>query len=145
VQVPFLGQPRADREYPMKSFFDAGVNVASSSDFPVTPAPDALQGMQIGVMRWHPTHQMGGTIAAGDILWPAERVNVRQMIRSYTINGAKANFLEKTTGSLQVGKSADMVVLDRNIITAAPGQIGDGNKVLLTLFRDTEVYRDPSF
>ncbi len=145
VQVPFLGQPRAAHEYPMKSFFDAGVNVASSSDFPVTPEPDALQGMQIGVMRWYPTSQMGGTIPVGDILWPAERANISQMIRSYTINGARANFLEKTTGSLKVGKSADMVVLARNIITAAPDRIGDGNKVLLTMFRGAEVYRDPGF
>ena len=67
------------------------------------------------------------------------------MIRSYTINGARANFLEKTTGSLKVGKSADMVVLSRNIITAAPDRIGDGNKVLLTMFRGAEVYRDPGF
>ena len=42
IQVPFLGQTRADMEYPMKSFFDAGAHVASGSDFPVTPNPDAL-------------------------------------------------------------------------------------------------------
>jgi predicted amidohydrolase YtcJ len=145
VQVPFLGQARADREYPMKSFFDAGVNVASSSDFPVTPQPDALQGMQIGVMRWYPISQMGGSIAAGNVLWPAERVTVRQMIRSYTINGAKANFLQKETGSLEVGKSADMVVLAHNILKVPANQIGDGNKVLLTMFRGAQVYRDPGF
>jgi predicted amidohydrolase YtcJ len=55
LQVPFLGQTRADLEYPMKSFFDAGVKVASSSDFPVPSSPDALQAIQIGVMRWYPT------------------------------------------------------------------------------------------
>ena len=145
VQVPFLGLPRADREYPMKSFFSAGVTVASGSDFPVTPDPNPLESMQIGVMRWYPRSQMGGEIAPGDVLWPAERAKVRQMIRSLTINGAYANFLEKTTGSLKVGKSADMVVLARNVIKCDPDRIGWGNKVLLTMFRGKTVYHDAEF
>ena len=140
LQLPFLGQVRADLEYPMKSFFAAGVNVASSSDFPVTSEPDPLMGMQVGVMRWAPTSAMGGTIPAGDVLWPAERVTIKQMIRSFTINGAKANFLEKQTGSIKVGKSADMVVVKTNLLTCDPKDIGTGNKVLLTLFRGKVVY-----
>jgi predicted amidohydrolase YtcJ len=145
LQVPFLGQERADDEYPMKSFFDQGVHVASSSDFPVTPDPNALSGMQIGVMRWYPESVMGGTIPIGDILWPEERVTIQQMIRSFTIEGAYANFLNKTTGSIKVGKSADMVVLARNIIKCEPGEIGVGNKVLLTMFRGETVYEDAEF
>ncbi len=145
VQVPFLGQERADREYPMKSLFDKGVHVASGSDFPVTPDPNALAAMQIGVMRWYPESSMGGTIPVSDILWPEERVTVRQMIRSFTIEGAYANFLEKTTGSIKVGKSADMVVLARNIITCKPEDIGVGNKVLLTVFRGETVYQADEF
>ena len=54
LQVPYLGQPRADLEYPMKSFFDAGVTVASASDYPVTIPPDPLAGIAIGVNRWDP-------------------------------------------------------------------------------------------
>ena len=142
VQVPFLGQERADLEYPMKSFFDQGVHVASGSDFPVTPNPDALSGMQIGVMRWYPESSMGGAIPLGDILWPEERVTIQQMIRSFTIEGAYANMLNKTTGSIKVGKSADMVVLARNIIKCKPEQIGVGNKVLLTMFRGKTVYQE---
>ena len=145
VQVPFLGQTRADMEYPMKSLFDAGVHVASGSDFPVTPDPNALQGMQIGVMRWYPTSQMGGAIPVADVLWPAERVTVQQMIRSYTIEGAYANMLEKATGSIKVGKSADMVVLKRNIVKCSVDKIGVGNKVLLTMFRGDTVYQDKDF
>jgi predicted amidohydrolase YtcJ len=145
LQVPFLGQTRADLEYPMRSFFRAGVNVASSSDFPVTPEPNALMGIQAGVMRWLPLSVMGGAPAPGDVLWPAERVTVRQMIRSYSLNGAYANFLEKTTGSIKVGKSADMVVLARDILKCAPAKIGTGNKVVLTLFRGKQVFRDKSF
>jgi predicted amidohydrolase YtcJ len=145
IQLPFLGQTRADMEYPMKSFFDAGVHVASGSDFPVTPAPDALSAMQIGVMRWYPQSSMGGSIPAGNVLWPAERVTIAQMIRSFTVEGAYANMLEKTTGTIKVGKSADMVVLKRNIITCSADQIGVGNKVLLTMFRGEKVYQDKDF
>jgi predicted amidohydrolase YtcJ len=102
-------------------------------------------GIQAGVMRWLPLSVMGGAPAPGDVLWPAERVTVRQMIRSYSLNGAYANFLEKTTGSIKVGKSADMVVLARDILKCAPAKIGTGNKVVLTLFRGKQVFRDKSF
>jgi predicted amidohydrolase YtcJ len=142
LQVPFLGQTRADLEYPMKSFFAAGAHVASGSDFPVTPNPDALAAMQIGVMRWYPESSMGGTIPVTDVLWPAERVTIQQMIRSFTIEGAYANMLEKTTGTIKVGKSADMVVLKRNIVKCSADKIGVGNKVLLTMFRGETVYQD---
>jgi predicted amidohydrolase YtcJ len=145
IQVPFLGQQRADMEYPMKSFFDAGAHVASGSDFPVTPNPDALSAMQIGVMRWYPESTMGGSIPVGDVLWPAERVTIQQMIRSFTIEGAYANLLEKTTGSIKTGKSADMVVLKRNIVKCDADEIGLGNKVLLTMFRGEMVYQDEDF
>ena len=111
VQVPFLGQTRADLEYPIKSFFDVGANVASSSDFPVTPWPNPMVSMQAGVMRWLPESIFGGNPAPGDVLWPEERCTIQQMIHSHTMGPAYANFLEKVTGSLEVGKSADLVVV----------------------------------
>ena len=54
LQVPYLGQPRADDEYPMKSFFDAGVTVASApATYPVTIPPDPLDGhRRPASMRW---------------------------------------------------------------------------------------------
>jgi len=138
--VPYLGQPRADHEYPMKSFFDAGVLVASASDFPVTYPPDPLDGIQTGVMRWFPDWVHN----PNDVLWPEQRVTTQQMIQSFTLNGAKANYLETTTGSLKVGKSADLIVLNRNIVTANPSLIGS-SKVLMTMFRGQEVFLDAQF
>jgi predicted amidohydrolase YtcJ len=137
LQVPYLGLPRADFEYPMKSFFDAGVLVASASDFPVTYPPDPLDGIQTGVMRWFPEWVKN----PNDILWPSERVTVQQMIASFTLNGAKANFLDTSTGSIKVGKSADLIVLNRDITTVNPTLIGD-TRVMLTLFKGDAVYRD---
>jgi len=139
LQVPYLGRERAEHEYPMRSFFAAGVPVASASDYPVTVPPDPLTGIQVGVMRW-----FAGEAAPGDVLWPQECVTVAQMIDSFTIGGARAHGLETETGSLEPGKSADLIVLDTNILTAAPDEIGAA-KVLLTVFRGDEIYRDEAF
>jgi predicted amidohydrolase YtcJ len=121
LQVPYLGQPRADLEYPMKSFFDAGVTVASASDYPVTIPPDPLAGIAVGVNRWDPTWVWEYPVAddLSHVLWPEERVSVKRMIRSFTLDGAKANFLEKRTGTIKVGKRADLVVLDTNLLEVA--------------------------
>ena len=121
LQVPYLGQPRADLEYPMKSFFDAGVTVASASDYPVTIPPDPLAGIAVGVNRWAPDYVWEYPVAddLSHVLWPEERVSIKRMIRSFTIEGAKANFLEKKTGTIKVGKRADLVVLDTNLLKVA--------------------------
>jgi predicted amidohydrolase YtcJ len=122
LQVPYLGQPRADLEYPMKSFFDAGVTVASASDYPVTIPPDPLMGIAVGVNRWMAgyVYEYPAPPSLKGVLWPKERVTVKQMIRSFTIGGAKANYLGTTTGTIKVGKRADLVVLSANLLKVAP-------------------------
>ena len=53
-------------------------------------------------------------------------------------------FIEKETGSITVGKAADLVVFDKDLFKIAPQEI-ESAKVLLTLFAGKELYRDPSF
>jgi predicted amidohydrolase YtcJ len=125
LAVPYLGEERAKIQYPMRSFLEAGVRMASASDFPVTVPFDPLMGMEIGVTR----SNLG--TAAGDILWPEQRVSLEDMVASFTINGAYSNFLEDHTGSLEIGKQADFVVLDQNIFNVLPEEIGR-TKVLQT-------------
>ena len=139
IQVPYLGQKRADEEYPMKSFFDAGVIVASSSDYSVTIPCNPLHAIQIGMTRC----KLDQTDPK-EVLWPAERVTLDQMIASFTINGAYANFLEGTTGSIEVGKMADLIILDKNLFNIPVTEISK-SKVLLTLFEGKEVFKDKSF
>ncbi len=139
IQVPYLGQKRADEEYPMKSFFDAGVIVASSSDYSVTIPCNPLHAIQIGMTRC----KLDQTDPK-EVLWPAERVTLDQMIASFTINGAYANFLEGTTGSIEVGKMADLIILDKNLFNIPATEISK-SKVLLTLFEGKEVFKDNSF
>jgi len=139
IQVPYLGQKRADEEYPMESFFKAGVTVASSSDYPVTDPPNPLIAIQIGITRLQP-----GTKDPKEILWKEERATLDQMIESFTINGAYANFLEKETGSIEKGKFADLIVLNKNLFKIRKDEISKA-KVLLTLFEGEEVFRDSTF
>ncbi len=139
--LPQLGPDRCARLMPLKSLFDRGILVASSTDFPITNPPSPLDGIAIGALRWHPLLS-----AAGDVWTPAERASVHQMIESYTINGARANFLETDTGSIEVGKWADLVVLNENILESPPESIGFNwmgggtAKVLMTLFCGKTVY-----
>jgi predicted amidohydrolase YtcJ len=134
LALPYLGQHRADMQYPMKSFFDAGVVMASASDFPVTIPFDPLIGIQLGMTR----SEIGRVDA--EILWAEERVSLEQMIASFTYNGAFANFLENQTGSLVVGKQADFVVLDKNIFDMSETEIVE-TEVLLTYIAGQEVYK----
>jgi predicted amidohydrolase YtcJ len=142
LQLPYLGLPRADEEYPMRSFFKAGVTVASSSDFPVTVPPDPLVGIAAGVNRWDPNlvYEYPAPPSLDGVLWPEERVSVKRMIRSFTIEGAKANFLEKRIGTIKVGKRADLVVLNKNLLKVKDPTKLFGAHVLLTMSGGKLVY-----
>jgi len=150
LQTPYLGLSRADREYPLGSFIKAGAIVASASDFPITEPFNPFMGIQIGVTRTTPDSFLA--IVCEDPedpkfrepLWLEEGTSVENMIRSFTYNGACANFLENETGSIKTGKYADMIVLDQNILRIPAKNIGN-TKVLLTVFRGKVVYRDGSF
>lgn len=139
IQVPYLGLERADREYPMAGFLRSGGTVASASDFPVTVPCDPLRGIQTGVTRT----EIGRT-GPGEVLWAEERATLEQMIASFTINGAFANFLEDVTGSIAAGKSADLVVLDKDLFRIPAGEISTA-KVLMTLFEGNVAYSSGVF
>ena len=113
--------------------------VASSSDYPVTIPCNPLEAIQFGITR-----SEFNTTDPKEILWPEERVTLEQMIRSFTSNGAYANFLEKETGSIEVGKKADLIVLDKNLFEIPVTEISKA-KVLMTLFEGEEVFVDSTF
>ncbi len=138
LAVPYLGKKRADRQYPMQCFIDAGVVMASSSDFPVTIPFDPLIAIQLGITR----SSISGS--CNEVLWPEERSNLEDMLRSFTYNGAYANFLENKIGSIEIGKQADVIVLDQNLFEIPATEIA-ATKVLLTLVDGKEIYRDSDF
>jgi predicted amidohydrolase YtcJ len=138
-QVPYLGLERADREYPMRSFWDHGIVAASASDYPVSPPPDPLIAIQRGVLRRDP-----GDAPGCEPLWPEEGVSVARMVESWTINGAYAMGCEHETGSIEAGKAADLIVLSRDILTVPAEEI-TGAEVELTLFGGRAVYAGGAF
>lgn len=138
LAVPYLGKDRADIQYPMRSFIETGVVMASASDFPVTIPFDPLIGIQTGITR----SAIG--VSPEEILWPEERVTLEDMITSYTFNGAYANYLENELGSLEVGKRADIIVLEKNLFEIPSTEIAQ-TKVHLTLVDGEVVFRDADF
>jgi hypothetical protein len=133
-QVPYLGEERAEREYPMRSLFEHGILVAGASDYPVPPAPDPLVGIQRGVLRRDPADA-----SEPEPLWPEEAVPVEWMLDAYTINAARALGLEDEIGSLEPGKVADLVVVSRDLLSIPPEEITTAT-VELTLFGGRPVH-----
>jgi len=121
--------------YPTKSSKDAGAILAAGSDAPVlTQDPQPFVNMEFGVTRARPGLPP---------LSPWERLSIEDLIEAYTINGARALNRGSQIGSLEVGKSADFIILDQDILTLAkaghPEKIGD-TKVLETWFMGKKVY-----
>ncbi len=125
--------------YPARSTRDAGAILAAGSDAPVgTRDPQPFVNMQVGVTRAQAPLPPAN---------PQERLNIRDLIDAYTINGARAMGRDSEFGSLEVGKSADFIVLDQDIVKVADGgqaeKIG-ATKVLETWFQGRQVYQAPS-
>ncbi len=149
IYQDYLGSQRVNSQYPVKSLKEAGVLLASGSDCPVTLPVNPFEGMQLGITRRAP--KTGGCKmsysaipdaedpASYDPLNPEEAVSLEDMLESYTINGAYAYFLDQETGSIEAGKSADMVIIDKNIFEIDPYTIRDV-QVLETIFRGKTVY-----
>ena len=138
LALPYLGKERAAKQYPMQSFIDAGVIMASASDFPVTIPFDPLIAIQIGITR------LDIVETTEEVLWSEERTSLEDLITSFTYNGAYANFLENETGSIEVGKQADIIVLNQNLFEIPAKEIAKA-KVLLTLVNGNEVFKASEF
>jgi predicted amidohydrolase YtcJ len=106
---------RSDELYAYASWRRAGIRVAGSSDAPVITA-DPLVGIRDAVMR---------RTNSGRVLGPGERLAVRDALALYTTEAAFAMHREHDIGSLEPGKLADFVILDRNPLNTEPEQITD--------------------
>jgi len=107
------------------SLIKAGAMVTFSSDWPCTWPPDPLaaieETMTREVLREVTPHGPVGKIEYNQ---PQERLTAEQSVLAYTRDAAFANFAEKTTGTLQAGKLADLAVLSHDIFTASAADVG---------------------
>lgn len=144
LEQPLIGD-RAEHQYPLESLNRKGVTIASSSDYPVTPEPNPFFAIQAGVTRNIVDARFYGLADITDmedprfLLDPNERMTVESMVRSFTINGAYATLQEASTGSLEVGKSADFVVIDKDPLRVDPLELSK-IKIISTVFQGRTVY-----
>ena len=136
TELKQLGRERAERLLPAKSFYNAGVKVAAASDFPVSSPPNPLIGIEMAVTRTLIAPWRGGRTADECTINPTEAISVEQALDAFTLSAAYAYELEAITGSIDVGKSADFLILDKNIFETPPSEA----KILETWFRGKRVY-----
>ena len=121
---------RSDELYAYASWRRTGIRVAGSSDAPVITA-DPLVGIRDAVLR---------RTGSGRVLGPGERLTVRDALAMYTTEAAFAMHRERDIGSLEPGKLADFIVLDRNPLDTEPERI-PGIRVLATVVGGQPVFQ----
>jgi len=127
-----IGPVRSTYIYPTKSVQQQGALIAYGADWPVATANPIL-GLQTAVTR------IDFKDMTDEPLLPEEVITLDEAIRAHTVNVAYANHMEDLTGSVKVGKSADLIVLDHDLFTLPAKEISRA-KVVVTMFRGKEVY-----
>ncbi|MFJ6574978.1 amidohydrolase [Streptomyces sp. NPDC091368] len=117
LTIPFLGPERAAWQYPFGDLVRAGATLAAGSDWPVS-SPDPIAGLHVAVNRRYP----GAT--DDRVFYPEQRLDLTTALAAYTAGTAHVNRLDDT-GSLRPGHLADLVVLDRDILTGPPEEIAE--------------------
>jgi predicted amidohydrolase YtcJ len=114
-----------------------GAILAFGSDWPVVTL-NPWEGVQMLLTR----ETQEGTPAGGWL--PEQRLTLEEAIYGYTMGGAIAAKREKTEGSIEVGKLADVIIISQDLFKIAPNHIGK-TKVLMTMVGGKTMYQDPSW
>jgi predicted amidohydrolase YtcJ len=130
----YLGDPRSSWWYQFESIRAAGGRLAGGSDWPVSTA-DPFSEIHVAVNRALPGQTM-------ESFMPHERLSITDSVRAFTSGTAYVNHLDHLTGDITVGKLADLIVLDRDLLASDPMELSDTN-VLLTLVGGSAVHTDP--
>jgi hypothetical protein len=134
LRFPVLGMDRARWQFPFRSLLDAGARLAGGSDWPVT-TPNPLLEMEVAVTRTDADNR------ANEPLFPEERITLDEALAAFTIGSAYVNHLDAEAGSIEVGKHADLAILDRDIRSPDAGPLGEA-RVLATLIDGAVVFGD---
>jgi len=128
-----IGKDRSRYTYAFRSLIDAKATVAFGSDWSVAPA-DPIYGIYAAVTR----RTLDEKNPNGWV--PEEKVTVEEALRAYTVNGAYAEFQEKEKGTIEVGKLADITIIDQDLTKIPPETIRDA-KIVATIAGGKVVYQ----
>ncbi len=132
-------QELVDKMYDFRGMYNTGLHVAAGADWPTAPEWTPWELFQVGLTR--------KTVDGEGGVFPGERLTMEEMIEAFTIEGAYAIFREDLVGSLEPGKKADLIILDRDVFEVAktdPMNLHD-TKVVLTLLNGEVVWGGPNF
>jgi predicted amidohydrolase YtcJ len=107
------GADRLNSMFALRSFIDAGIPATLASDYPPGPF-EPMMALQSAVTR---------TDMKGTVWGPKQRITVEEALRAFTVNGAHASFEERSKGTLEEGKLADLVVLGRDPLREDPSTL----------------------
>jgi predicted amidohydrolase YtcJ len=127
-----VGRERIKGGYAWRRFLEAGVRIAAGSDFPVE-SPNPFWGLHAAVTRQdHQDRPPGGW-------YPDQALTLKEAFRAFTLDAAYAGHQEKHLGSLEPGKQADFILVDRDIFSADPKTLWQ-TEVLQTWVAGRRVY-----
>jgi hypothetical protein len=137
LTIPFLGPERSTWQYPFRSLLSAGATLAMGSDWSVSTANPLLE-MEVAVTRI-------SDVSRGEkpAFLPDQRIDLLDALAAFTAGAAWVNHLEREVGSLEVGKAADLAVLDRDLFDRGAGAIGEA-RVVGTFVEGVPVFEDPA-
>lgn len=124
LNEPVLGAERYAQQYPFGALLRDGAMLAAGSDWPVS-TPDPLQAVHVAVNRTAPN----SPIDSPPFL-PDQALTLVDALVTYTAGSARVCHAESYAGSLEIGKRADLAVLDRDVLAAPPTQIGAAHAML---------------
>ena len=133
INIPELGVERVNRMYPIRSIHDAGGTIVGGSDWAVTTM-NPLIAIETAVTRQDPSNRVEGTLNE------KERMDLTEMLKAYTINAAEVMRQGHLTGSIEVGKFADLIVLEKNLYKIPLKEIGEV-RVIETVLEGNTVFR----
>lgn len=125
---PYVSAMAFLHQYPARSLLKNGATIAGASDWPISsPAP------------WKAIYQAISRKGPKGVLNAAEAIDLDSMLRAYTLNAARALRLEQQIGSLEPGKQADLIVVDRDVFHVSPEELAQ-TRVLQTYFAGNPVF-----
>jgi predicted amidohydrolase YtcJ len=123
LTIPFLGEPRWRWQYPFASLVRAGAMLAMGSDWSVS-SPDPLEEMHVAVNR-RMSSAYPHKVENHEVFIPDERLDLATVLAAFTMGSAYVNHLDGSTGSIEVGKYADLTVIDRDIFEHPADEIAE--------------------